>query len=144
MSEKEKSKKEIGQRLRKFRKHLKLNQGELSVYLDIGRADLSSTERGRIYPTVYVLYLLKTKFNVSLNWLLFNEGEMFYTPPRKFRENTGLSPLNEDIKDLFFCIENIPMVKHAVLSFFYEFKVKNQFLIEDTLKASLAQEEESQ
>jgi transcriptional regulator with XRE-family HTH domain len=144
MNEKEKSKKEIGQRLRKLRKHLKLNQGELAVHIDIGRADLSSTERGRIYPTVYVLYLLKQKFNISLNWLLFNEGEMFYTPPVKRRKNSGLNPLNEDLKDLFFCIENIPMVRHAVLSFFYEFKVKNQYLVEDILKASLAQQEASQ
>jgi transcriptional regulator with XRE-family HTH domain len=141
MNEKEKSKKEIGERLRKLRKHLKFNQGDMAAYLDIGRADLSSTERGRIYPTVYVLYLLKKEFNVSLYWLLFNEGEMFYTEPVKFRENSGLNPLNEELKDLFFHIENIPMVRHAVLSFFFEFKVKNQDLIDDSLKSSLEQEE---
>jgi transcriptional regulator with XRE-family HTH domain len=141
MNEKEKAKKEIGERLRKFRKYLKLNQGELSVYLDIGRADLSSTERGRIYPTVYVLYLLKNKFNVSLNWLLFNEGEIFYTEPVKRRENSGLNPLNEELKDLIFHIENIPMVRHAVLSFFFEYKVRNQYLIDDSLQSSNEQEE---
>lgn len=143
MNEKEKSKKEIGGRLRKLRKHLKLNQGELAVHIEIGRADLSSTERGRIYPTVYVLYLLKKKFNVSLNWILFNEGEMFYTPPVKRRKNSGLNPLNEELHDLFYHIETIPMVRHAVLSFFFEFKVKNQDLIDDSLKSSLDGEEES-
>ncbi|MDQ1353202.1 MAG: Helix-turn-helix protein [Acidobacteriota bacterium] len=144
MNEKEKAKKEIGERLRKLRKYLKLNQGEMSVHIDIGRADLSSTERGRIYPTVYVLYLLKKKFNVSLNWILFNDGEMFYSPPVKRRKNSGLNPLNEELHDLFFHIENIPMVRHAVLSFYYDFRVRNQDLINDTLKSSLEEESPSE
>jgi len=136
MNEKQKAKKEIGERLRKLRKHLRYNQGQLAEFLDVGRADLSSTERGRIYPTVYVLYLLKKEFNISLYWLLFNEGDMFYTEPVRRRENSGLNPLNEELKDLFFHMENIPMVRHAVLSFFFEYKENYRYLIADSLQDS--------
>ncbi len=76
MEEKEKVKKEVGGRVKILRKHLRYNQGQMAAFLDIGSSDLSSIERGKIYPTIYMLYLLRKKFNVSLYWLLFNEGEM--------------------------------------------------------------------
>ncbi len=140
MKEKVNTKKAIGERMRILRKHLKLNQGEMASFLEIGRADLSSTERGRIYPTVFVLYLLKQKFNISLNWLLFNDGEMYYTAPVRRRENSGLNPLNEEMRDLLFHIEKIPLIRHAVLSFFFEYKARNQELIDEVLAASLEQD----
>ncbi len=88
-----------------------------------------------------MLYLLEKKCNISLYWLLFNEGEMFYTETAQYRENTGLCPFNEELKGLSFQMENLPMVRHAVLSFFFEYKVKNQYLIDDSLHFSNEQEE---
>jgi len=134
--EKEKVKNDIGKRLRILRKHLHYNQGQMGALLDIGGAGLSSIERGKISPTVYILYLLREKFNVSLYWLLYNEGEMIYTETEQYSELKGLCPLNEELKELCFAMENISMVKHAVLSFFFEYKGKNQELIDQSLQVS--------
>jgi transcriptional regulator with XRE-family HTH domain len=134
--EKMNPKKGVGERLRILRKHLRYNQEQMGAFLEIGRVGLSSIERGKICPTVYVLYLLRKEFNVSLYWLLYNEGEMIYTETERYGEFKGLCPLNEELKDLLFTMENISMVKHAVLSFFFEYTGNNRELIDQSMQVS--------
>ncbi len=127
---KQQLKREIGVKMRKLRKNLGLTQAEMVAYFDVGRANYSRIEKGEVFPNVTILFTLKTKFNVSLDWLICNEGQMQMGDEEEKNNSSGDA---EEIQDLFFHIEKLPMVKHAVLSFFLEYKVKNTKLLQQLL-----------
>ncbi len=129
---KQELKKEIGTKMRKFRKSLGLTQAEIVAHFDIGRANYSRIEKGEVFPNAAILFTLKTKFNVSLDWLIGNDGDMF---PEDAADNkkSDANGCGDEINDLMEHMETLPMVKHAVLTFFLEYKVKNNRLIQQLL-----------
>jgi len=131
-------KKEIGERMRKIRKALGFTQEKMVEFFDIGRANYSRIENGEVWPGVSILYELRTKFNVSLDWLITNTGKMFTSEHEKnaYSDRVDFGEYAEEVKELFRHIEKIPMVKHAILSYFLEYKVKNQDIIQRFLNDS--------
>lgn len=127
---KKKLKKEVGERLRQFRKKIGYTQEQIAPYMGVGRANYSRIEMGDIFPGVPALSTLKSEFNLSLHWLLCNHGDMFIQGRENPDNYIFLGNDNEDIKDLLNHILNVPMVKHSVLSFFLEYKMKNRALID--------------
>jgi transcriptional regulator with XRE-family HTH domain len=131
-------KKEVGKRMRKIRKSLGYTQNKLVSYFDIGRANYSRIEKGEIFPGAAILKTLHVTFNVSLDWLMTGRGEMFIREPgnnsKKNEETVNLGNYPEEIRELLLHMARVPMVKHAVLSFFIEYKTKNKKLIDPLLK----------
>lgn len=129
-------KKEIGQRMRKIRKTLGYTQGKMVSFFDIGRANYSRVEKGDVFPGVKILYTLREKFNVSLDWLITNNGQMFTQDREKkeFNDKIFSDPYKEEIIELLSYVERVPMVKHAIISFFLEYKIKHQKFIQPFLE----------
>jgi transcriptional regulator with XRE-family HTH domain len=130
---KQQLRKEIGMKMRKIRKALGYTQVQMVSFFEIGRANYSRIEKGEIFPTATILNALCKEFHVSLDWLIANEGEMFLLqkPKKDAKKNLGFGKCSEDISDLLYHMENIPMVRHAVLGFFLEYKQKNQQIIRE-------------
>ncbi len=130
--------KEIGRKIWKVRKALGYTQTELVSYFDIGRANYSRIENGEVWPNPTVLHTLRTKFDVSLDWLIADIGKMFIRETESFSagENTGKGNIEyrEEILELLSYMKNVPMVKHAVLGFFLEYKLKYDEIIQKSLK----------
>ena len=131
-------KKEIGERLRTVRKTLGFTQEKMVEFFDIGRANYSRIEKGEVWPGVSILHKLRTKFYVSLDWLITNTGKMFTREQDKkaYSDKTEFGDYNEEVKELLSYIDKIPMVKHAMLSYFLEYKVKNQDVLQRFLNES--------
>jgi transcriptional regulator with XRE-family HTH domain len=133
---KEELRKAVGQRMRKIRKTMGYTQEKMVSYFDIGRANYSRIEKGEVWPGVHILFVLRTRFCVSLDWLITNTGKMF----TRDRQNKGaeakidLGHYSDEVKDLLNYIDKIPMVKHAILSYFLEYKIKNQAIIQHFLE----------
>lgn len=125
---KELLRKEIGLRMRKVRKSLGYTQEQIVTYFDIGRANYSRIEKGEIFPGASILLKLKSEFNVSLDWLIANEGQMFILEKEKVQKSRTLflGEHSEEVRDLLLHLEKVPMLKHAVLAFFLEYKEKNK------------------
>jgi len=125
---KEQLRKEIGLRMRKVRKSLGYTQEQIVSYFDIGRANYSRIEKGEIFPGASILLTLKTEFNVSLDWLITNEGQKFSLEKEKMQKSKtfSLGEQGEELRDLMLHLENVPMLRHAVLAFFLEYKEKNK------------------
>ncbi len=68
------------QKIQKIRKKLKLSQEEISTQVGISYRAYTSYERGDRKPSFDFLESLVNKFNVNLNWLIANNGEMFIAP----------------------------------------------------------------
>lgn len=132
---KEELKKEIGDRMRKVRKTLGYTQEKMVEFFDIGRANYSRIEKGEVWPGANILHTLRTKFNVSLDWMITNTGKMFTREREKrgYGERVDFGEYTKEIKELLKYIEKVPMVKHAILSYFLEYKIKNQEIIQQFL-----------
>ena len=135
---KEELKKEIGDRMRKIRKTLGYTQEKMVEFFDIGRANYSRIEKGEVWPGANILHTLRTKFNVSLDWLITNTGKMFIREREKKGdgERVEFGEYTKEVKELLRYIEKVPMVKHAILSYFLEYKIKNQEIIQQFLEDS--------
>ncbi len=128
---------EIGKRLRAIRKELRLTLEILSGDTGIFRSYLSDFERGTKLPTAKFLNYLYIKLNVNLHFVLGGNGRMFRENYPDF--DIYLEPVNE----LLFLMEEMPLLLHAVLSFFEEFKLVYKELIELN-KANKEREKETQ
>lgn len=134
---KAKLKKEIGSRIRAIRKNLHHTQSEIVSSFPCGRANYSRIEKGEVFPNPIILKVLREQYRVSLHWLICDEGQMIEQEEEKDILAIKTPPDGkeaEEIKKLFFYIDNVPLVKHAVLSFFLEFIGKNKNLIEPDLE----------
>ncbi len=134
---KEKLKKDIGIKLRNFRKSLRLTQAEMVSNFDIGRANYSRIEKGEVFPNVTILHKLKTNFNLSLNWLIGDEQEtnddQLLQGQKPKKKIIDFVEGNSEIEELLQNMERIPMIKHAVLGFFMEQRMKHDDLIKKML-----------
>ena len=63
----------LGRRLRELR-GFDLTQGELAKELGISQSQLSKYERGVAAPPADILFYIKQRFRVSVDWLLTGEG----------------------------------------------------------------------
>jgi transcriptional regulator with XRE-family HTH domain len=63
----------LGRRLRELR-GFDLTQGELAKELGISQSQLSKYERGVVAPPADILFFIKQRFQVSIDWLLTGEG----------------------------------------------------------------------
>jgi len=128
--------KEIGLRMRKIRKTMGYTQVKMVSFFDIGRANYSRIEKGEIFPSPTILNTLRRKFHVSLDWLIANEGQMFILEKQKQDALKILKSgkYGQEVNDLLFHIEKVPMVRHAMMGFFLEYKQKNQGIIQEILE----------
>lgn len=133
---KHKLKKKIGTKIRKLRESLGLTQAQMVENFKIGRANYSRIEKGEIFPNAEILHTLNTEFNVSLDWLITGEGRMHPSKKRNLAKELGLAKSGREIDELIYHIANIPMIKHAVLGHFLEYKTKNNELIQKLLEES--------
>ncbi len=62
-----------------LRKHLNYSQTGMANYLRVDPSTYSKNENAKCIPCMSSLKRLCTALNVSMNWLLFNKGEMFMT-----------------------------------------------------------------
>jgi transcriptional regulator with XRE-family HTH domain len=66
--------KALGRRLRELR-GFDLTQDEFAKELGISQSQLSKYERGTAAPPADILFFVKKRFRVSVDWLLTGEGE---------------------------------------------------------------------
>jgi XRE family transcriptional regulator, fatty acid utilization regulator len=67
----------LGRRLKRAREELGVKQKEMAAQLDISPSYISEIEKGKANPSFNFLLHLYRRYKVSLDWLLFEEGNMF-------------------------------------------------------------------
>lgn len=66
----------MNERIRTFRKALKLSQTEFGKVLDVSFSAVRKWESGENTPSDAVVSLMEIRFNLNKHWLLTGEGEM--------------------------------------------------------------------
>lgn len=120
--------KETAERLKQFRKAIGLSQEKFSKELGFSKPAYVRYESGKREVPSRMMRIMFEKFNLSIAWLLFGEGEMFFPEdaerphvPRGFRERAKLDEKYEDHIDLATLIQ-IPEVERAIYAKLDEIK----------------------
>lgn len=120
--------KETAERLKQFRKAIGLSQEKFSKELGFSKPAYVRYESGKREVPSRMMRIMFEKFNLSIAWLLFGEGEMFFPEdaerphvPRRFRERAKLDEKYEDHIDLVTLIQ-IPEVERAIYAKLDEIK----------------------
>jgi transcriptional regulator with XRE-family HTH domain len=131
---KEQLRRDIGKRMRKVRKSMGFTQDKMASFFDVGRANYSRIEKGEIFPNPNVLNILRTQFNISLDWLITDQGKMANVDKVDNSSVLEFGEHTEEIKDLLYHMGRIPMVRHTVLGFYFDYKEKNKKIIKEFLE----------
>ena len=104
----------IGERIRKKRREIKVNQQYLADKVDINRTSISNIEKGRHQPPLHLLYKICYHLDMEIEYLLPSIDDIISTNDTKqetpslftlLRSNTDLS---EDSKnDLEILLNNL-------------------------------------
>lgn len=87
-------------RFTEIRKYFFQNQSEMAKCLNITRQAISSIEQGKSKPSYDLLYILLNKYNINLNYLLDNKGNMLLSDDDKVNNNDMISQLQSQIATL--------------------------------------------
>ena len=129
--------KSIGRRLKKLRNHLGYTPPEMAGRLMIRPNGYYKNEVGLTRLSLVSLDILQTEFGVSMDWLFFEKGPMFYG--EKHDSETGMTESDNafevwqeivktmpDIKELLEYMPNDPLFRHEMLAYFYKYKEKKE------------------
>ena len=83
---------EAGRRLKLVRTALGLTQQEVAEKCGVDRGYLGEIEIGKMYPSSNILKQLKDAFKISIDWLMFGEGEMFQQKTSNAEPTAALLP----------------------------------------------------
>lgn len=92
-------------RLKNFRTHLNMQQGEFCQHLGIKQGSYSDIERGRNSISYQVLKKCMEKFDLNPNWLLTGMGEMFLSEENKDSFEPTVKKNNYEVKDNIVLVE---------------------------------------
>lgn len=117
----DKIKKEIGKRVVGLRQENGLNQAEMAEICGFGRSNLARIENGEVIITTKTLLKLKSKFKISVDWLLTGKG---------FKYSIDMGAYDEEIKELLEEMGKDKTLKHHILGTLYAFIEKKKALRE--------------
>ena len=128
---KHKSAIEIGERIKKIRINLNLQQKEMAKTLQIAASYLCGIENGSGNPGPELFARLATEYHVNMNYLFTGKGEMFGDAPIKIKKETlNINGEIDCIEKLNWMLDKSLYLRNAVLN--YSNKVL--FLEKDVIK----------
>lgn len=70
----------LGKRVKHFREHFGLNQGQLSEEIGLVQSVISKIESDKHEPSIRFLNAMMLRFGANPEWITTGEGEMFISP----------------------------------------------------------------
>lgn len=136
-----------GTRLKELRQKLGLSPGEMARHLGLSQNAYYKNENSETFPGAATIILLEKDYDVSMDWLMFGKGPVFYNKEKqrveamekeletlkKEHEKTlaktkeiedKLSVDNKPgLKELFEYMERVPVFYHELMVYFQNYKM---------------------
>lgn len=131
---------EMGGRLRAVREALKLTMEDMRNITGYSKSLISAAENGLKKPSVIYLYALFDKYDVNVHYIFNGEGPMFLDEPEI--EKTEQTPekdkkskqLTDNFHEMMELMEEVEMVRYAMLTYFIRYKTENKRIIDQLLE----------
>jgi transcriptional regulator with XRE-family HTH domain len=127
--------KNIGQRLRQVREFFKFTQHRMAEVLKIQDVTYKKNERGLHLVNMHSLERLHDELGVSAEWLLFENGPIYWKNIReKEDENKQAALLErdlfmEEVEEMVEMLKQVPMIRHSVMGHYQDCKIRYKDLI---------------
>jgi transcriptional regulator with XRE-family HTH domain len=134
---------ELGQRLKKLRLALGLQQNEMAIAAGLNSGYLSDLIRGkRGNPSIETILKIANRFNVNLNYLLLGEGEMFLPDKEEvLKKEKELKLHLDNIDDLYRVIKRSNFVRNSVMGYAVKLCIDNEETIRKEIQKIIEKEE---
>ena len=123
---------EFGKRIKLLREELRMKQKEFASGIGISASFISQIEMGHKNPGYDFLYILMSKYHVSLDWLFYGTGEMFVKQEAKRSEEEERDDISS-IDDMIWFLENSNLFNLNVMGFAARFFFENEEHIDKDL-----------
>jgi len=136
----------IGERLTEVRESMKRSRQQMAEYLRIGRSTIYRNEIGASAAELLTCYKIAVEYNVSLDWLICERGEMRYRKPVPVEELAELRrlvreaenrevpiPMDNDVKEMVMHMNSIPLLRFELLAHFHQFKESHKELVQRSM-----------
>jgi transcriptional regulator with XRE-family HTH domain len=133
----------VSSRLRQIRHHIDCKQYVMGKMIGIGELTYAKNERGLHLPSSTSLILLHRRLGISIEWLLFGHGPMYWKDIREEKKTTReLESFNKELDEMISLMKRIPLLHHSIMIQFEKFKIDNKELIREHLAEEYPEEEE--
>ncbi len=151
-----------GGRIKKIRDQLGISREDMARRLGVSWAAYYKNETGFTFPRTAVLKRMENEYDISMDWLMFGKGAMYYKKERarvaslekeletvkkaleKERETAAAKEkemeakvaelaVKPELNELFDYMERIPLLYHEVLVHFERFKMGNREFVDSSL-----------
>lgn len=152
----------VGIKLAQLRKIKDYTRPQMASYLGITGSGYRKNENGVSLPDLKTLYRLVMEDQVSLDWLIFGKGPMYFNDKERIaeidelkkqlalkteKEKTVLADnekekkvdrpdLKPGIRELVEHMETIPLLYYEILAHFQRFKIDNKSLVDSSMVSS--------
>ena len=135
---------ELGKRLEDLRLALGLHQNEMARAAGLNSGYLSELISGKKdNPGIENVLKIATRFNVSLNYLLLGEGEMFMPDKEEdLKKEKELKLGIETIDDLYRLMKRSNFVKNLVVGYAIKVCIDNEDTIRKEIEKLMENEEQ--
>jgi transcriptional regulator with XRE-family HTH domain len=132
---------EIGFRLQGLREQLALCREEMAGLCGLTSGGYAKNERGETFPGIDTLDRLSRNLDISMDWLIFNRGPVYYrqkelpeekeataeSPPPEAAptEILGLEEITPDVRELLEYMAKDHLLRHQILVYFFKYKKEN-------------------
>ena len=112
----------LGRRLRRVRKQLNYSLGEMAGKLGVSKSGYYKNEKGITFPGVLTLDHLQWAYDISMDWLIFNKGPVFYKEKLPELSPQETLDISSDVREMLEQMAHDRLLEHEVLAFFYKYK----------------------
>jgi transcriptional regulator with XRE-family HTH domain len=152
---KRKSAREIGRKLKEMRQQEKWSKRQMADKLGLTASGYHKNESGLNSPCIETLHRLWEKFDISMNWLFFDDGPRFRKDIQKGnkeleqtvkklqaelaakQERASSITMQAEVKELLQAMEQLPVLYHDIMLRFQKFKLEYRDLLEPLSGAKL-------
>jgi transcriptional regulator with XRE-family HTH domain len=106
---------EFGNRVRAVREHMRLRQNEFAAGLDFSEGYICQIEKGKANPTYEFFYKLALKYNISMDYLFYGKGELFFKRKLAVEENEGMRDSIDTNDDLLWFLEHSELFRMKIM-----------------------------
>ena len=126
----------FGRRVRSIREHLHLQQNEFAAGLEFSEGYLCQIEKGKANPTYEFFYKLALKYNVSMDYLFYGKGDLFFKRKIAIEESEDVLMLDsiDTIDELLWFFDHSELFKMTIMSEAKKFLYGNRKSIEEDIK----------
>jgi DNA-binding XRE family transcriptional regulator len=122
-------KEEVGKRLRQIRRHFGYQQDRMAQLIEISKVTYGKNERGLHLPETLTLVSLHKQLGVSVEWLLFNRGSMFWKGEPQ--EKSSVDFFTQEVEEMIDLMKRIPLLRHSVMMHYQQFKIDHKELLQE-------------